>query len=308
MSTVSPGAKNLFRTTAAFALAAVIMGSVVCATDSGFECGTWPGCQQGGVLPTSAPEALLYKNPWIEMIHRVSAILAGPLALISALVALRLRGVNRWVKILPWIAVAGALVAGIVGRGIVLGAKFPTWIGAADLLSALATMGCMIAATVLLERTPSVLRASRTGRLAWIAVAVLAVMHTVALWAAGPGSYTRCMSWPVWTMVPDDVPALTVVRLGLGVIALALIAMIVMRSMARSERTLAILLATLTALVVILGLVIGYGHVMILAALYSTLTVGVLATLILIGARASVRPQHDDLPHPPVEVAGRAAA
>ena len=285
MTEVRPSVRTLFRAASFFALVAVIMGSVVCATDSGFECGNWPGCTDRALLPSDGVVALLYRNPWIEMIHRTSAILAGPLALACAVVALRLRGVHPLVKVLPWVAAAGALVAGYVGRGIVLGAVYPMWVGTADLLSALACMGSLVVATVALERR-SGFRPTQAGKAAWAAVALLVVSHAVALWTAGAGSYTRCMSWPVWTSVPGDNALLAGVRYVLTGAALVAI-VVVVRALLGRDRALAWTIAGLTGLVLVLGVVIGWAHIASLGFVYSAVTVVLLASLVLAAARES---------------------
>lgn len=291
MPAASRPVRTLFVTAAALAFAAVVMGAVVCATDSGFECGNWPGCTDRTLLPHDAITDLLYRNPWIEMIHRTSAILAGPAALACALVSLRLRGVHRSVKVLPWIAVAGAAVAGYVGRGIVLGAVYPTWVGAFDLLSALACMGALIVSAVALQRGSLAFTPNATGRVAWAGVAVLVVSHTLALWTAGSGSYTRCMSWPVWSQVAGDQPVLSGIRIALTLGALAAIGWVVRGSLTHpADRRLAWTLVGLTAALLVLGIIIGWAHVASLGFIYSTLTVALLATLTLVAARESFAP------------------
>lgn len=286
MTEVRPAVRTLFRTASVLALIAVVMGAVVCATDSGFECGNWPGCTDRSLLPHDAVTALLYRNPWIEMIHRTSAILAGPAALACAIVALRLRGVNRLVKVLPWVAVAGALVAGYVGRGIVLGVSYPLWVGAADLLSALACMTSLVIATVALERGSLACTPTRAGWYAWSAVGLLLVSHTLALYAAGKGSYTRCMSWPVWASVPGDDVALSVVRYGLTA-GVAVLATLAAWAILPREPRLGWTVLGLEVALLVLGPVIGWGHVTWLGFGYSALTVTMLASLVLVAARES---------------------
>src|SRR5674536_158559 len=73
-----------------------------------------------------------------------------------------------------------------------------------DLGSALAAMAAMVVATVALERTPTRLSPSWAGILAWISVTLMVAMHLVSLFAAGKGSYTRCLSWPVWELLAAD--------------------------------------------------------------------------------------------------------
>lgn len=205
MTTVPRWVTILFRTAGLFTLFAVIGGSLVAATHSGFECGNWPGCDADAILPGGAVNELLYRNPWIEMAHRASAVLSGPLALISGIVALRLKGAHPLVKVLPWVTVACAIVAGFVGRGIVLGEVYPTWVGAADLGAALVALTAMTTATITLERTPAQWFTTRTGVYAWGTLAALLVMHLAGLWAAGPSSFTRVVSWPVWRLLEADV-------------------------------------------------------------------------------------------------------
>lgn len=280
----------LFRTAAFFALLAVIGGALVCATDSGFECGNWPGCTDRTLLPHDPVTELLYRNPWIEMAHRSSAVLAGPLALACAVVGLVRKDLHPLARVLPWVAVAGAGVAGFVGRGIVLGAVYPTWVGAADLLSALACMSSLIVAAVAVERTPAAWRPNRLAFDVWTAVAILAVSHACALWTAVTGSYTRCMGWPVWNMVEGDDPVLTVVRMALTIVALYFIgrAVTALRALP-SERALGTTIAALAGVLLVLGVVIGWAHVASLGFLYSSLTAIMFAALVLAASRASLR-------------------
>lgn len=289
---VPPATRTVFRLASLLTLLAVMMGSVVCATESGFECGNWPGCSGDALLPSGTVAEFLFRNPWIEMIHRTSAILAGPAALASAVLALRLKNAHPLVKILPWVTVAGAIVAGYVGRGIVLGVAFPAWVSAFDLGSALVAMGAMVVATVALERTPAVWFTSRPGMAAWTAVGLLVAMHLVSLYAAGPGSYTRCMSWPVWTLVHADVNGNTtfqVVRIVLAVAgAAAVVAAVVFASREPSLRRPAVAAAALLVTVAGFGALIALTNSDDLGVPFSVATVGLVFTLVLLGARASL--------------------
>lgn len=102
---------------------------------------------------------------------------------------------------------AGALAAGVFGRAVVLGG-IPTWAGAVDLVCALTAMAAMTTATVALERShPRVrLMLTPTASAAWAGVGLLVAMHALSVFTAGPGSYTRCLSWPVWQLVAQDGP------------------------------------------------------------------------------------------------------
>ena len=282
----------VFRAAALFTLLAVVGGALVCATESGFECGNWPGCDADALLPSGPVNELLYRNPWIEMAHRSSAVLAGPLAVASALLATRLRGVHPLVKLLPWVTVAGAAVAGYVGRGIVLGVDFPAWVAAADLGSAILAMAAMVTAAVALERTPTAWLPSRAGRLAWAASGTLLVFHLVSLYAAGPGSYTRCMSWPVWELLSADTTGnlgLQSARFGLAAVAAGLtIAAVAVSRTPSGPRREAVAVGVLLGVVLVTGLVIRVSGTDALGVPYAIATVGLLCGLVLLAARASL--------------------
>lgn len=204
---------TVFRLGAVFAFLAVTMGSVVCATGSGAGCETWPGCRRGTVTPQWALE------PVIEFTHRVSAFGSGPLILAAAVMALRLRTTDVWVRVLPWVALACVFAAGAFGRLAVL-SGIPTWQGAIDLTCALTAMTVMGIAAVRLTRrhrrtarslgTPlsalpvSRWRAVQVWELAAASVVVLIAMQVAGLFAAGKGSFTRCMGWPLWQIVEGD--------------------------------------------------------------------------------------------------------
>ena len=290
MTTVPRWVTLLFRAAGLFTLFAVVGGSVVAATESGFECGNWPGCFEDALLPHGVINDLLYRNPWIEMIHRTSAVLSGPLALASAVVALRLRGVHPLVKVLPWVTVAGALVAGYVGRAIVLGTVFPTWVGALDLGSALLALVCMTTATIALERTPAQWFGTRTGAYAWGAVGTLFVMHLAGLWAAGPGSFTRVVSWPVWRLLEADVQgSLGAQWLRFPLVALASVLIVLA---AREAKALGLWREGITAVVLTVAcLAFGLGIALTgtdaLGVPFALCAVAVFFTTTLLAARAS---------------------
>ena len=96
-----PATVRLFRIATVFTVLAVAMGSVVCATDSGFECSTWPGCYPDRFAPGSDDvTAWLYRNPIIEFVHRTSAIVCGPLVLRLGFAA-SIRREARWRALRP---------------------------------------------------------------------------------------------------------------------------------------------------------------------------------------------------------------
>lgn len=281
----------LFRAAGLFTLFAVIGGSLVAATESGFECGNWPGCDVDAILPGGVVNEILYRNPWIEMTHRASAILSGPLALIAGIVALRMRNIHPLAKVLPWVTVVGAFIAGFVGRGIVLGEVYPTWVGALDLGAALVALVAMTTAAILVERTPAQWFSSRAGLFAWGAVGTLLVMHLTSLWAAGPGSYTRVVSWPVWNIVHADAHgsfAAQIARFPMLVLAVVLIALAV-----REARALGVVIEGHVALAfaaacLLFGAIIGVTGTDTLGVPLAMCAVGAFFAMVLIAARSSV--------------------
>ena len=295
---------TVFRLAALFIFLAVAMGAVVCATGSGAACPTWPGCRPDEI----APQWEL--NPLIEFTHRVVAMASGPLVLAAAVMSRRLPGPNRWVRILPWVALVGALVAGAFGRLVVL-SGLPTWLGAVDLFFALTAMTAMGVAAVLFgapahdstSRSAAGWYTVRVTRLAAMSVTVLVLMHVTGIFAAGPGSYTRCVGWPIWQLIDNDLhPWLQGLRLGLaGLGAVLVLTTAVVAARNERLRWWSIVLATLFAAEMVLGLVIRAHELNAgVAAAYSVLAVALLSCLGLLMAVAwSVRVDTEATPLQP---------
>jgi cytochrome c oxidase assembly protein subunit 15 len=209
----------------------------------------------------------------------------------------RLAGPSRWVRILPWVALVGALAAGVFGRFAVL-TGLPTWLGAVDLFSALTAMMAMGVAAVLAGSTRPPGSTSRPAaewnplqvcHLAALSVTVLVVMYVTGIFAAGPHSYTRCLGWPIWRLIGSDLhPWLQVLRLGLAGLGVALVATTAVVA-ARTERLRrwGSVLAILMAAEMVLGLVIRAQELSAgVAAAYSVLAVALLWCLALLTALA----------------------
>jgi len=274
---------TVFRLAAVFTFLAVAMGAVVCATGSGASCPTWPGCRPDQITPQ------WQLSPLIEFTHRVVAMTAGPLVLAAAVMSRRLHAPNRWVRILPWVALVGALAAGAFGRLVVL-SGLPTWLGAVDLFAALTAMTSMgVAAVMVGAPTPDSTSPSAADwhpvlvrRLAATSLTVLVAMHVTGILAAGRGSYTRCMGWPIWHRIDSDLhPWLQDLRLGLaglGAVLVVTTAVVAVRS--ERLRRWGIVLATLFAAEMVLGLVIRTWELNTgVAAAYSVLAVALVSCL-----------------------------
>jgi len=140
---------------------------------------------------------------------------------------------------------------------------------------------------------------------------VLVVMHVTGIFAAGPSSYTRCMGWPIWQLIGSDLhPWLQSLRLGLGGLAAALVVTTAVVA-ARNERLRrwGIVLATLFAGEIVLGLVVRAGGISTgVAAAYSVLAVALLSCLGLLMAVAwSARVATDVTPRQPATRRGEPA-
>ena len=189
----SPAVRVVFRLAALFTFLSVLMGAEVCATESGFDCPSWPGCYPDRITPIGDI------NPWIEFTHRTVAILTGPILLAAAILGQRSPAVPGWVKAAQWLALAGGAAAAVFGMLIVL-RGIPTWLGVVDLAAALTAMiATGIAAVAVTVRAPA-----RRAVPEWSAVGVLLAYHLSGIVVAGPASLTRCLSWPVWRIVDLD--------------------------------------------------------------------------------------------------------
>jgi cytochrome c oxidase assembly protein subunit 15 len=268
----------------------VAMGAVVCATGSGASCPTWPGCRPDQI----APQWQL--SPLIEFTHRVVAMSAGPLVLAAAVMSRWLSQPNRWVRILPMVALVGALAAGAFGRFAVL-SGLPTWLGGVDLFSALTAMTAMGVAAIMLgsiandSSSPSSAEGHplQVFRLAASSLTVLVALHVTGIFAAGHLSYTRCIGWPIWQQIDSDLhPWLQDLRLGLAGLGAALVlttAVVAVRN--ERLRSWGIALASLFGAEMVLGQVIRAGGVNAgVAAAYSVLAVALLSCLGLLMAVA----------------------
>ena len=181
------------------------MGAVVCATESGAACPDWPGCF-GRAIPPPQIHSI------IEYTHRFVALITTPLIIASAYVGWRKTRGDRLLAWLPLIALFFTLAVVVFGAFAVL-TGLARGVAALDLGSALIVLLLITtAATAAWVRhaapqTPD--RLSFTTPLARHAAATtLAVYVTYVggILVAGSGSLTRCLSWPIWRILPVDLP------------------------------------------------------------------------------------------------------
>lgn len=282
-STHSPAVRTLFVAAAIVTFGAVALGSVVCATDSSAACPNWPGCYRGQVTP----EAEL--NPVLEFVHRVVAVSTGPLLLAAAVVGLRSR--DLLVRVLPWIALAGAMVAGVLGM-LTVKRGISTGLAAFDLTSSLVAMLAITLAAVCVLRAPRQWRRNGWSAITWSAVALWVATHVTSIFVAGPGSLTRCVSWPVWELIEIDGDAGPQwVRLGLASIAVVVSAFVVVVAMKRPEtRVIGAVVAVLMVVELAMGFtVLRSGADLPTKAVYAATPAAILCGLGWIASLATIR-------------------
>jgi len=276
---MSRATRGWFTAAALLAFASVVMGAVVCATQSGASCPNWPGCYSDSFAPA------VQLNPMIEFTHRVIAGITGPAVLVAAILARRLP--DRRPRILAWVGLAGTVAAGVFGM-LTVKVGIPWWLGMIDLACALTATASLLLARVLL--TPGATRApDLTARIAWAAVGVLAALHLTGIAVAGPDSFTRCVGWPLGVLEADRWPWLQVVRIGLAVGAAALIALAASRAERDEPRFPARLAAGLVLLELALAWAMdsGFGGLAVRGS-YGVVAAAIFGATVLLAARASV--------------------
>lgn len=222
-STITRGHRNLLLVATVFTALLVTMGSVVCATESGAACPDWPGCY-GRAIPPPQVHSI------IEYTHRFVAALTTPLIVAAAYLGWRrLRGSVLLTRV-PLIAIGFTLAVVVFGAFAVL-TGLPRGVAALDLGSALIVLTLMTTATTaayarradpalpdrLATRTPLATLGLAT------AVAVYAT-YVGGILVAGAGSLTRCLSWPIWRILPTDLTGWPqVLRLTVAVVAALLV-------------------------------------------------------------------------------------
>ncbi|MHB0971653.1 MAG: COX15/CtaA family protein [Thermoanaerobaculia bacterium] len=182
--------RNLLVVTAAITLLLVVMGSIVCVTDSSRGCPDWPRCH-GGLVPP------MQVNSIIEYTHRVIAIVTGPLILACAIVGLRRKALG----VAAVVAFGLTIVVAIFGAYAVL-TGLPPVLAAIDLGSALLVLAIMVATTTVAFQHAShgdAAHPTLRNPLARVAITALAAVYAVFLSGvlAAQGTVIRCLGGPM---------------------------------------------------------------------------------------------------------------
>jgi cytochrome c oxidase assembly protein subunit 15 len=223
--------RNLVVAAAVMTTLLVALGGIVCATESGAGCPDWPGCF-GRIVPPPQVNAV------IEYTHRLVAGLTSPLILAAAWVSWRRARAIRWL-VGPLTVSIGFLAAVIVFGAFAVLTGLPPVVAALDLASALITLTLVLMATVVactrhadptLPDRFSV--SSSLARLSLLTLGAVFVLYVSGVLVAGKGSLTRCVGWPFWRLLPNDVAGWPqMARLGLAAVTALLIVTLVVREL-----------------------------------------------------------------------------
>ena len=270
-----------YRLAVGFTFGAVVLGSAVCATESGMACPTWPGCFQGAVTPNGLQSG-------IEFTHRLVAFLSLVFLGLAAWKGRRLTDPRlRW---FPRAALVLAIASGVFGMMIIL-FSLPLVLGLIDVAAALTALSLITYAAVRLD-SPG--RGTRLSGAAWATQVVVILMHLLGIVVAGKGSFVRCLGWPVWRVVGSDAyPALQGVRIALGLLAAVLLVGVMVVAWRHTElrRSVMLLAGALVAELVMGQVIVGQftgveGRSIGLAGAYSMLAGVIVALIALLASRA----------------------
>ena len=305
---------NLLLAAAMLTTLLVAMGGIVCATESGAACPDWPGCY-GRIIPPP------HIAPIIEYTHRFIALLTGPLVIAAAVVSWRRTRTIRWITRPLTVAVLFVAAVVVFGAFAVL-TGLPRPVAALDLGSALIALGLVVTAATVAHalrgnpETPDRLSA-RTGltRLSVLAMAAVYAVYVGGILVAGKGSPTRCLGWPMWRIVANDVSGWPqVARLVIGIGAAVLIVAVVLQGWRSGAgmRRVATWLAAAFLVELAVGAVIVAGsasavlaviHVAAAAALWSLLVV----LTVRAGLESASQAVHSKAPRAPTVSQARSA-
>ena len=229
---ISKPYRNFLIITAAMTYLLVILGGIVCMTESSRGCPDWPGCY-GEILPPLRTDAM------IEFTHRLTAALTGMLILISAIVGAWKYRKIRWVSRPPMVAVVLLVAVAMFGATAVLRGLSPP-LAALDLGFALLVLGLMVTAGVVAwVRCDDPGMSDRFSyresysRLATTTLVLVFIVLVSSVLVADGGSIVRCLGWSLFSnqLIPESVPALLpALRHTAGLLAMSLILIITLQA------------------------------------------------------------------------------
>lgn len=223
---VSSAHRRLLLAAAVMSFILVAIGGVVCVTDASGGCPDWPQCH-GRFVPPARMDSVL------EWVHRVLALLTGPLLLAAAIAGWWRR--ETALRVLPIVAVLLAAAVAIFGRFAVL-TGLPPVLAAMDLGSALGVVSLTIIAALVASVASS--GRPRTGGARRGPVATLAIGSLAALFifqVAGvllaQGSTMRCIGGALFSGSSSTSSGLATARAVLGGVTAVLVAATVLTAL-----------------------------------------------------------------------------
>lgn len=284
MPNSQPAHRRVVRWANVAILITVALGAIVCATDSSSACPAWPVCYSDQVAP--ALRAGWLENPVIEFVHRFISF-AG-LVLLGVAGWMGRRYPDARLRVFPWVALACGVGSAVFGMMIIL-FTLPLGLGLLDLAFALIAMALIAVTDASLRRVHPATDAVAPRRLAGFTLMLLFAMHLLGsvvagTTTAGTGSFTRCLSWPLWEVHDiDRFPGLQVLRIVMAATAVVLITAIVALAARRPA-----LRGPVVAVAVSLLVEVGLGLVITVGGLAPTQTNGIDATIAVTYSAAAV--------------------
>jgi cytochrome c oxidase assembly protein subunit 15 len=286
---ISPRHHDLLVMTAGLTFVLVVMGGIVCVTDSSRGCPDWPACY-GRLVPPPRLDSI------IEYVHRVLAGLASLSIAASAAVGWWKARRDRWISLPPVIALFFLLVVVVLGATVVLRGLGPG-LAAVDLGSAL-----IVLALVLVPPVASSVNEPDLGfdggyvRLVAAGVIGTWLVLVSAVLVADSGSVERCLGWPVASgrMLRGDIGgSLQLGRFVVGgVVAVLIVAVAVQTWRVRRERpgltTLAKGIGVVMLLEALIGSVLILGDSLWLRASYALLATALWSLLVMLATRVGL--------------------
>jgi cytochrome c oxidase assembly protein subunit 15 len=273
----------------------LVMGGIVCVTDSSGGCPDWPACY-GQLVPPARLDSIL------EYTHRVLAAVTSLSIVASAIAGWQHRHSSPWINWSPIAALPFLLIVATLGAMVVLRGIGPG-LAALDLGSALIVLALMLIPPVraFTHHRAGTRFSLRTGhsRLTLGALASIFVVLVSAVLVADPGSVARCLGWPLANarvLRGDPKGWLQLARFAIGGAAALLLIVVVVQTWRtwRHRPEMLILTASIAVILgleILLGTRLGSISVVWPLAIYAMLAVALWALVVVLTVLVGFEPQ-----------------
>ena len=290
---------NVIKTTSILTYILIVLGGVVCFTESARGCPDWPGCF-GKLIPPLQVDAI------IEYFHRLVAAITGPFLLAAAYFGWKKTPSINKLKWLPLVATVFAIAVAMFGRRAVL-YGLPPELAVIDLGLALLTLALMATTTVagyaLRKDSSSSTRLSFNSPFARLTLGTLAMVYLVlvsSVLVAEEGSVIRCVSWPMYfgRLAPDNLNTWPqILRLtAAGIASIMIFAVVLQARQMFQEKPAVLKAANAVGLLFVVEIIVGvimllFGYNVILSILFvstaSAVWGGLVVLTVLVGLAGS---------------------